>query len=414
MSVKTYISKYKNYAVTEMKRAGIPASITLAQGILESASGNSYLARKGSNHFGIKCHRSWQGKRLYAKDDKRRDCFRYYRSPYRSFVDHSNFLRNNSRYHSLFKKKITDYKGWARGLRKAGYATNKSYDRSLIKVIQRFGLHKYDKLHKGKLPAPPKNTTSKKKKKKRKKGKKKTADANKISVKNIKPTSYNGLEALKFRDDMPLKSIEKGYKVAMDQLLKYNNFEKGQTIPANTYIFLQPLKGQAPVGINRHKVRKGESLKTISQKYGVQLRSLYRFNKMKWGNEPIVGEYIYLRTMAKKTPKLKDKKAVKAKEVKATKKSKKSAKKVKAIKPIDKKTTAKSKQQAKKTLKKVTVPKEKTANSKKTKDLAYVVKSKETLYSIARKYNIDVKTLKKQNKIKKNLIKPGQKLFIKR
>ena len=123
MSVKTYISKYKNYAVTEMKRAGIPASITLAQGILESASGNSYLARKGSNHFGIKCHSSWQGKRLYAKDDIRRDCFRYYSSSYRSFVDHSNFLRNNSRYHSLFKKKVTDYKGWARGLRKAGYAT---------------------------------------------------------------------------------------------------------------------------------------------------------------------------------------------------------------------------------------------------------------------------------------------------
>jgi len=138
-----YISVYKDMAVAEMKKYGIPASITLAQGILESGSGRGSLARKANNHFGIKCH-DWNGPKVYYDDDEAQECFRKYKNPSRSFRDHSEFLSNRKRYANLFTLDKDDYKGWARGLRKAGYATDKKYPQKLISLIERYNLDKFD------------------------------------------------------------------------------------------------------------------------------------------------------------------------------------------------------------------------------------------------------------------------------
>ncbi|MBN4070237.1 glucosaminidase domain-containing protein [Olleya sp. AH-315-F22] len=143
-STAQYISVYKDIAMDEMRTYNIPASITLAQGILESGSGKGTLATKANNHFGIKCH-GWKGKKVYHDDDERQECFRKYKSAETSFRDHSEFLANRKRYANLFKLRISDYKSWAKGLRKAGYATDKRYPQKLISIIERYELYQYDK-----------------------------------------------------------------------------------------------------------------------------------------------------------------------------------------------------------------------------------------------------------------------------
>ncbi|WP_196890628.1 glucosaminidase domain-containing protein [Aureivirga marina] len=140
-----YIEEYKEIAIEEMEKYGIPASITLAQGILESGKGKSQLASKSHNHFGVKCHKDWKGPRVYHDDDRDQECFRKYRHPKYSFRDHSLFLVERDRYAFLFEYKITDYKRWAKGLKKAGYATDPKYPTKLIAIIDRYELHKYDK-----------------------------------------------------------------------------------------------------------------------------------------------------------------------------------------------------------------------------------------------------------------------------
>ena len=141
-----YIGTYKNIAIDKMEKYNIPASITLAQGILESGNGLSTLAKKSNNHFGIKCHSGWKGKRVYHDDDKKGECFRKYPTPEGSFNDHSIFLTGRGRYEFLFDLKPDDYKAWAKGLKKAGYATDRKYPKKLISFIETFELYKYDDL----------------------------------------------------------------------------------------------------------------------------------------------------------------------------------------------------------------------------------------------------------------------------
>lgn len=143
-----YIKKYAPIAVREMHKYKIPASITLAQGILESGSGRGQLASKSNNHFGIKCHTSWKGARVYHDDDAKGECFRKYQYVATSYKDHSLFLKNRSRYRFLFNLRKNDYKGWARGLKKAGYATDRKYPKKLIKIIQDYKLYEFDKFKK--------------------------------------------------------------------------------------------------------------------------------------------------------------------------------------------------------------------------------------------------------------------------
>ena len=144
INILKYIDQYKDIAIKEMKIYGIPASITLAQGILESGAGQSELARKANNHFGIKCHKEWTGPSYYMDDDVPHECFRVYDDPRDSYRDHSEFLKNRDRYKFLFEMPVTDYTSWAQGLKRAGYATNPNYPDLLIRMIERFGLDKYD------------------------------------------------------------------------------------------------------------------------------------------------------------------------------------------------------------------------------------------------------------------------------
>ncbi|MGB0839036.1 MAG: glycoside hydrolase family 73 protein, partial [Chitinophagales bacterium] len=190
-----------------MKRSGIPASVTLAQGILESANGNSMLARKGNNHFGIKCHKAWRGKKVFAFDDGRSSCFRKYRSDYTSYIDHSNFLHNNPRYGSLFNLSETDYEAWCKGLKKAGYATNPKYAKRLIAIIKMYNLHEFD------VQTDP--------------------GFCKEAVFAV-PSTYNGIKTVIFNCRVTPYLVARAYKITESKIIEYNNLYINDTIPANT------------------------------------------------------------------------------------------------------------------------------------------------------------------------------------
>lgn len=194
-----YIDTYSEIAMEEMRRYKVPASITLAQGILESRSGLSELTRKSNNHFGIKCHRGWTGGKTYHDDDEKGECFRVYKYPESSFRDHSLFLAERTRYAGLFKLKITDYKGWAKGLRKAGYATDKKYPEKLINIIEAYNLYEYDEKVLGK----------KSRKKRKKKTKSETSEPKFHSV--VKGDT--------------LYSISRKYGLSVDKLKSINGLD---------------------------------------------------------------------------------------------------------------------------------------------------------------------------------------------
>ena len=156
-----YIKKYAPLAVLEMHKYNIPASVTLAQGILESGNGRSQLASKSNNHFGIKCHTGWKGAKVYHDDDEKGECFRKYKYVQSSYKDHSEFLSGRRRYASLFKLRKSDYKGWAKGLKKAGYATDKKYPKKLIKIIEEYKLYEFDKFREKDLKKLKKETNKK-------------------------------------------------------------------------------------------------------------------------------------------------------------------------------------------------------------------------------------------------------------
>ncbi len=250
LTVEDYVEKFKGIAITEMNRSGVPASITLAQGILESRSGNSYLSRTANNHFGIKCHRSWKGKRKYANDDKPGECFRNYPSANSSFVDHTDFLLKNKRYSFLFKNNKVDYNTWANGLRKAGYATDKQYAKKLIKLIERYDLSRFD-IHASKLA---------------------TGGDRMISVES----QYNGVKTVTFNQEIKPEKISTQYGVPVDKLLEYNNLKSCTGIPANTMIFLEhPAR-------KRSWVKQQDARKPLVSAHVKQLASQYGINSKQY------------------------------------------------------------------------------------------------------------------------------------
>ena len=214
-----YIRKYAPLAVMEMHEYKIPASITLAQGILESGNGRSELASKSNNHFGIKCHKGWKGERVYHDDDEKGECFRKYKYVQTSYKDHSKFLTGRKRYAGLFKLRKTDYKGWAKGLKKAGYATDRKYPKKLIKIIQDYRLHEFDKFTKRDL----------KKGKRVEKKKKKEEEPMVTKPKYTLPNYYT------VKKGDTLYSIAKKFDTTVDKLkelngLKNNTLSIGQKL----------------------------------------------------------------------------------------------------------------------------------------------------------------------------------------
>ena len=265
-----YIKKYRDIAVEEMKKYHIPASITLAQGLLESGAGQSTLARKSNNHFGIKCGSDWRGKTVRHDDDERNECFRAYKHPKQSYEDHSKFLVSRPRYASLFKLKITDYKGWARGLKKAGYATNPRYAEQLIGIIELYDLDKYDK--KGGLKWMKENPNP------------------------HQPYIANGLVYIVVRSGDTWKSISKEFDISRKKLRKYNDLYKGYELKVGDILYLEKKNRRADKEHIVHVLRAGESMYSISQKYGIRLKRLYKLNKMSEDEStPEVGTILRLR-----------------------------------------------------------------------------------------------------------------------
>jgi LysM repeat protein len=295
ISTEEYIKTYKDIAIEKMKNYRIPASITLAQGILESGSGNSRLAQKANNHFGIKCHKGWTGKTFYMDDDEKNECFRKYKKAEDSYRDHSLFLTQRGRYSFLFDLKITDYKAWAKGLKKAGYATNPKYPEILISIIERYDLMKYD-------------NQGKKENQEDKKPVKKTGKqvvASNLSVENFKKfEKYPSGRQIFINNDRKLiiaKSGDTFFGLAKEfgiytwQLYKYNDLEKDYLLKVGDIIYLQKKKRKAAREHRYHEVANGQTIRQISQLYGVRESRLYKINNLPKGVQVGAGEIIKLR-----------------------------------------------------------------------------------------------------------------------
>jgi len=307
LSRKDYIKKYYKIAVREMYETGIPASITLAQGMLESNNGNSMLAVKANNHFGIKCHSSWKGKKVYKDDDKKHECFRKYKTAEESYIDHSKFLTNQKRYQFLFSLKPGDYKGWAKGLKKAGYATNPKYPSLLIKLIEDNKLYQYDKMdykdfdkeykEEGEeLIAEEKEDkeTEEKSDEYVIKKRPKPVEDYKIQlgyeVKTINRVKYITAK----QADTFEKLTEKLGKMRWE-LPKYNELLKNAKLKPGQVIYIQPKRNKAEFGNDYHIVADGETLYKISQMYAVKTESLRKINGFSDDYKVKVGEKVWLR-----------------------------------------------------------------------------------------------------------------------
>jgi len=278
-----YIDQYKDLAIKEMKRVGIPASITMAQGILESGNGNSTLARKSNNHFGIKCHSDWKGKRVYHDDDAKGECFRKYKTVYESYIDHSEFLVDKKRYASLFDLKITDYKGWAKGLKKAGYATDPKYDKRLIDIIEKNKLYLLDE---DKYWKKPTGTSG--------------DDNFVITPYNTHVIDYNnGIKYIKVEDGDTFETVSQEFGLRPWELYHYNDLPQNANMQEHRYIYIQGKKGKAHRSHEYHVVKDGETLHYISQKYGMKMSKLKKFNRIGNNEKVKAGDKLSLRRKKK-------------------------------------------------------------------------------------------------------------------
>ncbi len=277
-SYERYILTYYPIAVEQMVRHNIPASITLAQGLLESGAGNSKLSRSSNNHFGIKADKSWKGKRTSSMDNGKLCYFRKYNSVRDSYEDHSMFLVNRQRYASLFKLKKSDYKGWAKGLKKAGYAEDPAYPTKLINLIERYGLQRYDEYTMKDV---------------------KRADGVAFETYETggRRTIYksNGLLYVFGNTGDTFKSLGKEVGVSRRKLIKYNDLYKDYNIKAGDILYLEKKHNKASKEHPAHTVKAGESMHSISQKYGIKLDKLYKRNRQYSERGIKIGDIIELR-----------------------------------------------------------------------------------------------------------------------
>ncbi|MDR3119475.1 MAG: glucosaminidase domain-containing protein [Mediterranea sp.] len=264
-----YINTYGSVAVEQMKKHKIPASITLAQGLLESGAGRSELTRRSNNHFGIKCGSTWKGKTTRHDDDARDECFRVYKHAGESYEDHSLFLLRGTRYAFLFKLSITDYKGWARGLKQAGYATDPSYADRLIGIIEDYELYKYDR--KGGKSAPEK------------------------PVLQHQVYLFNHLTYIIARNGDTFESLSKETGLSRRKLIKYNDLHKDYTLTDGDIIYLRRKNKKAAKNYLQHTIKDGDSMHSISQMYGIRLKSLYKMNRKDPDYIPETGRSLRLR-----------------------------------------------------------------------------------------------------------------------
>lgn len=274
---QAYIDQYKDIAIEQMLRYDIPASITLAQGLLESGAGRSDLTRNGNNHFGIKCH-GWTGRKVYHDDDEANECFRAYNNAKESYEDHSRFLAKQTRYARLFTIPKTDYKGWARGLKACGYATNPRYADKLIQIIELYSLFKYDRATNYDKFMAEHNSTDRR--------------APDGTLHQIKAYNKNYYVIAKAGDTF--KSISKEVGISSRKLAKYNERDKKDILAQGDIVYLKKKQKKAEKKYKRvpHTVKQGESMYSIAQLYGVRLKSLYEKNKLTPDYQIQVGDKI--------------------------------------------------------------------------------------------------------------------------
>ena len=289
-----YIDKYSDIAIKEMKRTGVPASITLAQGILESNAGQSVLATKGNNHFGIKCHNDWKGKTMKMDDNAPKECFRVYPNAEASFKDHSDFLRSRDRYKSLFELKQTDYKGWARGLKKAGYATDPGYADKLITLIEDYELYRFDKGVKVSVKPPLEIEEPKVVQLEPRPGMKYQESVTFSTARKV--YSQNGVPFVYSEAGETYASIAASNGLFLKELLKFNDHEQELALEPGTMVYLARKKAQGPVGVNKYVVEKdGETLRDIAQRFGIRYAALQKLNIVLYGKTLEEGDTVILR-----------------------------------------------------------------------------------------------------------------------
>ena len=292
-----YFQRWCTVAVEQMAASGVPASITLAQASLESGNGTSRLAVEANNHFGIKCH-GWKGAIFHHDDDRKNECFRNYSDAGQSFSDHSDFLRYNDRYSFLFDLEPTDYKGWAHGLKKAGYATDPAYAEKLIRIIEEYGLHKYDLPAQAAgegpvvLPLPPSALEQSRE-----------IDPplhfrpRSLGTVDMYYTFYekHGIIYIIATGTETYASLARQFNLFKGELLRFNEEKKDHTIAAGEVVYLQAKRNQSTKDLAKHVVEEGESMRSISQRFAVKMSRLYKYNNLKPGCEPQVGSIINLR-----------------------------------------------------------------------------------------------------------------------
>ena len=351
------MATYKDIAIREMKRMGVPAAVSLAQGILETENGNSDLVKKSNNHFGIKCKGTWTAESVSHDDDAPGECFRAYKNAEDSYRDHSNFLRGSSRYAFLFKLDPRDYKGWAYGLRKAGYATNPQYPEILIKNIEDNHLEQYTLEAIGEVPIFDASKYSNDPEEKD------AIDALQSTGQNDSDNIYltepvqltiNGSKALFVPKGTSLLAIASQNNINLSRLLEINDLEKDGLLDKDQYIFLE--KKQKQGDRDYYIVQQNETLYDVAQKNGIVLQNLYDYNNITSANNLNPGTKIMLRP---------------------------------------------------------SLVNQASQNPKSSSELqTHEVQPKESLYAIARKFGVSVNQLKQWNNLKDNNLKVGQQLIV--
>lgn len=389
--VIAYINNYRAIAIAEEQRTGVPAAIKLAQGIHETQAGTSELVRKSNNHFGIKCKNTWTGDKVYHDDDARGECFRSYPEPEQSYRDHSDFLRGSPRYAFLFQLDPTDYKAWATGLRQAGYATNYRYAQILVKLIEDYNLQQYTLIALGKLPPVNDALVA------NDAGGKATAGSvtSSIVIQAVNPTvtgdaapkellenkikivhpdypegifSINNTKCVFAKTGTALLAIAEEHRISFARLLDFNDLFDGDIVREDQLIFLQRKRktGSNPF----HTVQPGETLYYISQAEGIRMESLLANNLLTDKMQPAAGEKLYLQETAPARPLLAQEKTAILKEA--------------SFEPV----------------------------RRTTDSTTHIVQTKETLYSISKKYGVSLEQLKTWNKLDSLDLKIGQQLLI--
>lgn len=370
-AIKKYIETYKEIAIEEMIRTGVPASIKLAQGIHETAAGQSVLVTKSNNHFGIKCKTGWQGASVSHDDDARGECFRKYDSPFESFKDHSEFLKTRSHYAFLFNLDPTDYEAWAHGLKKAGYATNPKYPQIIIKLIKDYNLQDYSLIALGKLPATNEGVVYAGK----------SSGGTSIEKKEVlikKQVNYpsgifkiNETQVIFVSKGTSYFSLAQKHNIPLSRLFDFNDMKPQEEASADCLVYLQRKRKTGKS--ETRKVEKGESLYDIAQEEGIRLQSLLELNKLTENVAIQEGEVLHLQRESGSVPK------ILASIFKSV--SFNDENNIQAQYPVE-------------------------------SYIVHVVESKETLYSISKKYTVTTEDLRKWNNLHSSDLKIGQQLRI--